>query len=382
MKIAIKKDNFLNSIKAVRGIIAGRGAQPILSSILIETIEKDKIKLTTTDLSLSMSYVTEAKIEDEGKIAIHARTLEDMITKLPDESEITLELNKETNTVKIQGGKTKYEVVTLNSDEFPDVFATRKNEEILETKEFEISTKDLNKAIKQTAFSAVQTESSGVLGGVCFTISDNTLEMVATDGNRLTRSRIPINSKSESATFISPYRTLIEISKLIPLVSDKTVKFTVKGAKILFQFSNINFQSGLIDGTYPKYQQLIPTTNEKIAIIDREKFINSIDRVSVMVNSRTNIIKFNFEDSSIEISTDTPESGSAKEKIDIEYNGENLLIAFNYRFVLDVLRNISESKIRFEMSTNLSASVIKPEVEDDNKETNNYLCLIMPVQVR
>ena len=206
--------------------------------------------------------------------------------------------------------------------------------------------------------------------------------MVATDGNRLTRSRIPINSKNETAVFISPYKTLMEITRLISLVDDKTIKFIVKGNKILFQFENIIFQSGLIDGTYPKYQQLIPTTNEKIAIMDREKFINSIDRVSVMVNNRTNIMKFNFEDSILEVSTDTPEAGSAKEKIDIEYSAENLLIAFNYKYLLDVLRNISSPKVKIEMSTNLSAAVLKPENTDDEKEGDNYICLIMPVQVR
>lgn len=384
MKITLQKEKFLNSIKAVRGIVSNRTIQPILSAILIETTEGNKIKLTTTDASLlSMIYTTEAVIEKEGKIAIQSKVLEDIVTKLPDNKDITIELNEETNVILIQSEKAKFEIISLNSDEFPNNLNNQKktNEEVIE-KEFEIDTKDLNKAIKQTAFSAVQNEIGGVLNGISFIINDNTLEMVATDGNRLTRSRIPINSKNETAVFISPYKTLMEITRLISLVDDKTIKFIVKGNKILFQFENIIFQSGLIDGTYPKYQQLIPTTNEKIAIMDREKFINSIDRVSVMVNNRTNIMKFNFEDSILEISTDTPEAGSAKEKIDIEYSTENLLIAFNYKYLLDVLRNISSPKVKIEMSTNLSAAVLKPENTDDEKEGDNYICLIMPVQVR
>lgn len=381
MKIILQKENFLNSIKAVKGIVNSRGVQPILSAILIETTEDNKIKLTTTDLNLSISYTTEAKIEEEGKLAIGAKVIEDIITKLPDGKDIIIELNSETNIIKIQSNKTKYEVISLNSEEFPNIF-NKKSLETEEIKEYEILTKDLNKAIKQTAFSAVQNEVGGVLSGICFVIEENTLEMVATDGNRLTRSRVPINSKNETSTFICAYRTLVEISKLISLVPDKTVKFTIKGAKILFEFENIIFQSGLIEGTYPKYQQLIPTTNEKIALIDREQFINTIDRVSVMVNNRTNIMKFNFDNSILDVSTDTPEAGSAKERLDIEYESENLLIAFNYKYVLDVLRNISSSKIRIEMSTNLSAAVIKPDNSDKDKEEDNYLCLIMPVQVR
>lgn len=302
---------------------------------------------------------------------------------MPDNKDISIELNEETNVIVIKSEKTKYDVITLNPNEFPNVYRRSDFSNLNEDeKQFEILTKDLNKAIKQTAFSAVQNEVGGVLTGICFTINENTLETVATDGNRLTRSRIPINSKGENLTFICAYRTLMELSKLISLVDDKTVKFTVLPNRILFEFENIFFQSGLIDGTYPRYQQLIPTTNEKIATIDREKLINTIDRVSVMVNNRTNIMKFNFEDSSLEISTDTPEAGSAKENMDIQYISENLLIAFNYKYVLDVLRNIQNEKIRIEMSTNLSATVIKPEESEEENSGDSYLCLIMPVQVR
>ena len=381
MKIVLQKEKLLNSIKAVKGIVSSRGVQPILSSILVETLDNNKIKLTTTDLNLSISYTTEAVVEKEGKLAIGAKVAEDIITKLPDNKDIVIELDNETNVIKIKSDKTKYDVISLNSEEFPNIF-NKKVSEQTDIKEFEIETKDLNKAIKQTAFSAVQNEVGGVLSGICFVINENTLEMVATDGNRLTRSRVPINSKGESATFICAYRTLVEISKLISLVPDKAVKFTIMGSKIVFEFENIVFQSSLIDGAYPKYQQLIPTTNEKIAVLDREKFIDAIDRISVMVNSRTNIMKFNFENASLEISTDTPEAGSAKERVDIEYDSDNLLIAFNYRYVLDVLRNTTSDKIKIEMSTNLSAAVMKPFNGDDSIEEENYLCLIMPVQVR
>ncbi len=385
MKITLLRETFLNAIKAVRGIVNSRANQPILASVLVETNGENKIKLVATDLVLSMSYTIEAKVEKEGKFAINGRMFEDIITKIPDGKEVTLELSPDDNLIKINSGKIKYEVVSLDGEEFPDVFNKTKRtaDDNIEPKEFQISSKDFNRGIKQTVFSAVQNDVGGVLTGVCFTISDNTLEMVATDGNRLTRSRIPINSKGEDITFICSYRTLNEISKLINTAGDKDdVKFTIKGSKIVFEFSGIIFQSGLIDGTYPKYQQLIPTTNEKVAIIDREEFINTIDRVSVMVNSRTNIMKFNFEESVLDISTDTPDAGSAKERTDIEYNSDSLLIAFNYKYILDCLRNMSGKKVRVEMSTNLSASVIKPDNNNEEQDSDNYLCLIMPVQVR
>ena len=168
MKIILQKESFLNSIKAVKGIVSTRGVQPILGAILIESVSSDRIKLTTTDLNLSISYTTKAEVEKEGKIAINAKVIEDIITKMPDKN-ITIELNVETNTIKIQSEKTKFEVISLNAEEFPNIL-NKKTDETGEEKTFEILTKDLNKAIKQTAFSAVQNEIGGVLTGICFNI--------------------------------------------------------------------------------------------------------------------------------------------------------------------------------------------------------------------
>ena len=187
--------------------------------------------------------------------------------------------------------------------------------------------------------------------------------------------------KWEDIIFISPARTLVEVSRIISMVKDERVKFIVKRNKIIFEFDDVTFQSRLIEGTYPKYQQLIPVTNEKTVSIVREELIQAIERVSVMVNERTNIVKFNFENNSLEISTDTPESGSGKDFLDISYEYENLLIAFNYRYILDSLKNMDSKNVKIEMSTNLSASIFKPEGESEEEE-NNYICLVMPVQVR
>ena len=122
MKIILKKDVFLNSIKAVKGIVGSRSVQPILSSILIETVSTDRITLTTTDLNLSISYTTNAEVVKEGKIAIGAKVIEEIITKLPDNKDISIELNEETNVIVIKSEKTKYDVITLNPNEFPNVY--------------------------------------------------------------------------------------------------------------------------------------------------------------------------------------------------------------------------------------------------------------------
>ena len=378
MEIVLNKEDFLNGIKVVKNITSSKGVQPVLSNILIETITSDRVMFIATDLNLGISFKLKAEVIQTGKITLSAKTLEEIVNKLPDKP-IVLKLDEETNVVTISCGKSKFELIGINANEYPKVFDDAQSAE--EDKEFEIKTGLLNKGIKQTAFSTAQNETGSVLSGVCFNIDSIILEMVATDGNRLTRARKEINSKGESVIFITPSRTLVEVSRIISMLKDDTVKFVLKKNKIVFEFENVTFQSRLIDGTYPKYQQLIPTTNEKTVAIDREELIKAIELVSVMVNERTNIVKFNFENNGLEISTDTPESGSGKDFLDIEYSYENLLIAFNYKYVLDSLKNMDSKNVKVEMSTNLSASIFKPEAENE-EEDNNYICLIMPVQVR
>ena len=146
--------------------------------------------------------------------------------------------------------------------------------------------------------------------------------------------------------------------------------------KILFEFENLTFQSRLIEGIYPKYQQLIPNNNEKKIVIDRAELINAIERVSIMVNDRTNVVKFNFILNQLEIMADTPDAGRSKDYIDIEYDSNEMLTAFNYKYVLDGLKNMDSKNVEIEISDVLAASIFKPQ--DDN---GDYICLIMPVKV-
>ena len=146
--------------------------------------------------------------------------------------------------------------------------------------------------------------------------------------------------------------------------------------KVLFEFKDLAFQSRLIEGIYPKYQQLIPSPSDKKIVIDRAELINATERVSIMVNERTNVVRFNFTQGQLEIMADTPEAGRSKDYIDIQYEFDDMLTAFNYKYVLDSLKNMDSKNIEIEISDVLAASIFKPQ--EDN---NNYICLIMPVKV-
>lgn len=378
MEIIINKEDLLNGIKVVEKITAQKGSQPILSNILIETVSNDRVRFCATDLNLSISHKANAQVEKEGQITLSAKRLGEITSKL-DNKPIKLSLNPDTNIVTISCGKAKFELIGISANEFPKVF----DEETLEDdeKSFEINKNTLIKGVKQVVFSAALHESASVLSGVCFNIDSNTLEIVATDGNRLTRASKEINSKDDSAIFIVPSRTLQELIRISSIIEDEKVTIRLKKAKIRFEFEDVIFQSKLINGTYPKYHQLIPTSNDKIVYIDRDELIGVIERVCVMVNERTNIIKFTFNKNSLELSTDSPDAGSGKDFIDVDSNFDEIVIAFNYKYVLDSLKNMDTKKVKIEIATSLSATLFKPANENQEGD-ESYVCLIMPVQVR
>lgn len=374
MKITLNKENFSNGIKIVEKSTAQRGIQPILSNILIETISENKVRFCATDLNQTITFDLDAEIEEEGKITLSAKKLNEISLKLQ-EKPIVINNDNDTNVVTITCGKSKFEMNSIGVQDYLQIFKDNSNENE-EEKTFEIDKEIFNKAIKQTMYCCAQSESASILGGVCVNIKENTLEVAATDGNRLTRVIKAINSKSQEETFIIPLKTLQEIARISSIVNDKNLKIKINKTKIYFIFENIIFSSRLIEGIYPKYQQLIPTTNEKIVKLDREELINSIERVSIMVNERTNIIKFMFENNNLTLKADAPEAGVGSDELEIEYNYDDIVIGFNYKYVLEALKNIESKNIIMEISTNLSATIFKPE------ENNEQICLIMPVQVR
>ncbi len=378
MEIVINKEDLLNGIKVVEKITAQKSSQPVLSNILIETVSNDRVRFLATDLNLSISRRVNAKVEKEGKITLSAKRLGEITSKL-DNKPVNLSLNPDTNIVTISCGNAKFELIGINANEFPKVFDEETAED--EEKSFEINKNTLIKGVKQVVFSAAVHESASILSGVCFNIDSNTLEIVATDGNRLTRASKEINSKDDSEIFIVPSRTLQELIRISAIIEDEKVTIRLKKAKIRFEFEDVIFQSKLINGTYPKYHQLIPTSNDKIVYIDREELIGVIERVCVMVNERTNIIKFSFNKNTLELSTDSPDAGSGKDFIDIDSNFDEIVIAFNYKYVLDSLKNMDTKKVKIEIATSLSATLFKPANEHMEGD-ESYVCLIMPVQVR
>jgi len=373
VEITLNKEDFSNGIKIVEKITAQKAIQPILSNILIDTVSTDRVCFYATDLTSAISYKIPATVEKEGKITLSARKISEIVSKISS-AQIALKLD-EAQTIKIKSGKAEFDLIGLNADDFPNAFGQNQDENCTI---FVLNKQEFSKAIKQVVFAVSTQETQPVLTGVCFNIEGNILELAATDGNRLTRVQKEINiTAQENTNFIVNAKTLAEVQRISTLVEDENITIKIFKNKIQFEFENLTFQSKLIDGVYPKYQMLIPKSNDKKVVVDRVELINSVERVSVMVNERTNVMRFNFSQGQLEIMANTPEAGKSKDYIDIEYSQDEMLTAFNYKYVLDALKNMDSKNIEIEISDVLAATIFKPQ-EDET----NYICLIMPVKVQ
>ncbi len=372
MKFSIEKGYLLNRLKVVEKIASMRGINPILSNILIEACEDNKIKLTSTDMDMSVETTQVASVDTPGSTTMGAKKLIEIVNKLPDKP-ILFELDNSTQIMQISCGSTKYEVISMESGDFPKVF-----KDIYQENEIEIETEPFIKGIEHTVFACASPESRNVISGVIIKVRKDNIEMAATDGNRLTRLIQQISEKEieDEITIIIPSKALNEFARICQITEDKKVKIIITKVKVIFKTENFILESQLLDGDFPPYSQLIPKSFPKNVIVDRDEFLNALDRVSTMVSDRTSIIEFCFTHDKIKMLAQTPEEGKSNDEIDVEYQDGDLEIAFNYKYIVESIKNMDSEKIQIGLNGSLSATMFTPVNDDD------YICLIMPVQLK
>lgn len=372
MKFVAGKDDLLNGIRIVERATVVKGLQPVLANVLIETIGENQIKLTATDFDLSITTVINAQVEEQGKFTLPAKKLGDIISRLQDEL-VKIELNGSTATVTCKNSK--FDIIGISANEFPLV-----EENISEEDSIEIETRPFVKAIRQVVSAAAGYETNNLLSGVVCEVNKNILEMAATDGNRLARVRevVKNNSADNEKVFemLLSSRVLAELSKIALLTESETIKVCKEVKKIVITIDKTKIITRLMQGQFPKYNQLIPQTFPKEAKVNKFDLILALERVAVMVSEKNSIVKFEFADNELKLSGDSPEAGNSQDTIDVKYMGEPLAIAFNYKFVLEFLKIVEAEEIAIKLNTPLSATVFAPDSEED------YIYLVMPVQLR
>lgn len=370
LSFRVEKEVLLNGLKTAERATAQKGLQPVLANILFESDGNSKINLSATDFDLTIITSIEAQVISSGAITLSAKKLLDIVTRLND-GIINFELN---NTIMtITSGKSKFDIIGIAAAEFPQLETVAAGSDYIE-----VDLKPFITGIKETSFAAAAYESNNnLLSGVVCDISDKVFEMASTDGNRLARTKkIISNDAGKAQKLIIPAKVLQEFLKIAYFIEDDSVKIYSMNNKIMIKSDKVSIISNLMNGQYPPYNQLIPQSFRNEAKINVSKLVSAIERVSTMVNEKTSIIKLEFSQNSLNLKADAPETGNSEEQLDISYNNDDIVIAFNYRYLLDCFKNIESESLIIDMNTNLSAAVIKPDNNED------FIYLVMPVQIR
>jgi len=363
MKFSVTKEKLLECLQQVQNVVSTRTTLPILSNVLLQT-NGSEIRLTTTDLDVGVRGSFEAKIEKEGATTLPARRLFTIIRELPS-SEIQFDVDSK-NAASIRSGQSFFKILGLPEEEFPPL------PKFDEAKVVTIRQKDLRDGLRKTSYAISTDETRYVLNGVLFSFKDNKLTLVATDGRRLAMLDIDLEfPRSHEADIIVPTKAVTELQRL--LTDDGEVRVSVGGSQIAFDLNNSLLVSKLIEGNYPNYRQVIPGEMKERVTLERETFLNSLRRVSLLASDKSNSIKLNFSKNNIDITANTPEVGEAKESLPVAYKGREFSIAFNPEFLMAPLRHLAEDEIFLDLIDEMSPGVIKIQ--------SPFLYVLMPMRI-
>ena len=371
MKAVIDKKKLMQSLSYLHGVVEKRNTIPILANVLIEA-KDNSLSLAATDMEIAEIQNISCKVEQDGAITTPAHVLHDIVRKLPDNSLIELE-SSEGKKLEIRTDKISFSLMCLSPKDFPDIHSGEFPDG------FEIQAEKLAKLVDKTLFSVSTEETRYYLNGIYIhSVINNGSEVfrvVATDGHRLSRlsAELPKNAEGLSGVII-PRKTVIELRKILDN-KESIVNIKISKNKIKFVIDNITITSKLLDGAFPDYERVIPNNNKKELVIDTKEFIDAVDRVSTLSSDRTRAIKFDLKNKLLEINAENPDQGSAKENINVHYDGDDLEIGFNSRYLLDIAKQISGANIKFLLSDKLSPTLI---FDEDDKEA---LYLLMPMHI-
>jgi DNA polymerase-3 subunit beta len=370
MKFIVSSSLLLKQLQVLSGVINSNNTLPILDNFLFE-LDNNELTVTASDLETTMSAVLEIDSESTGSIAVPARLLLETLKTFAEQPlTFTVEDN---NTIEISSNSGKYALAYANGSEFP------KANSLEDASKNTVPADVLATAISKTIFAAGNDDLRPVMSGVFFQFSTEGLIFVATDAHKLVKySRTDIKT-AQTAEFIMPKKPL-NILKNIVAASDSDVTIEYNESNAVFSFDNYILTCRLIDGKYPNYEAVIPKENPNKLLVNRNLFLNSVRRVSIFSSKTTHQIRLKLAGTELNISAeDIDYSNKANERLTCDYQGDDLEIGFNSRFLSEMLTNLTSDEISLEMSLPNRAGVLTPVDGLDEGET--VTMLVMPVML-
>jgi DNA polymerase-3 subunit beta len=344
-----------------------RNTSPLLSNVLIEAREDGSIRLMATDLDLQVDESIQANVATAGATTVSAHTLFDIVRKLPDGSQV--EINAAEGKMQLSAGRARFNLSTLPRDDFPVIA-----EGDLPTR-FELPAATLRQIIDKTRFAISTEETRYYLMGIFLHVADDALKAAATDGHRLARVTVAKPDGADGMPdVIVPRKCVAELRKLLDEL-EGTVEVSMSPTKIRFGLGSAVLTSKLIDGTFPDYNRVIPTGNDKLLKLDPKSFAQGVDRVSTIASEKTRAVKMNVDRDKVTLSVTSPESGTATEEIAADYGSDGIEIGFNARYLLDILGEIDGDTVEVHLADAAAPTLLR---ENDKSPA---LYVLMPMRV-
>ncbi|MDB5274304.1 MAG: dnaN [Chitinophagaceae bacterium] len=370
MRFVVSSSTLLKHLNSVNGVITTNPVVPILENFLFEVTE-GLLTVSASDLQTSMITEIPVDAKKKGSIAVPAKILLDTLKNLP-EQPVTFSIDEETYSIEISSDNGRYRLSGENATDFPKVPAVKNGYSV------EMPADVLNRAISSTLFAASNDELKPAMTGVYLLLSDTNVTFVATDGHRLVKFRRVDVTSDMANNIIIPKKALNLIKSSIP--SDRSmVKIEFNASNAFFSFGNLKMICRLIDERFPDYENAIPVNNPNKLVISKNDFFNSLRRISIYANKTTHQVRLKIAGSELQISAeDLDFSNEANERLACDYQGEDMEIGFNARFLLEMLNNLDCESVELQLSAPNRAGILTPA---DKQDSEDLLMLVMPVML-
>ena len=367
MKFSCKKEQLVHAVQIVQKAVSSKPQMPILSGIYLNAFD-NTLELQATDYELGISCKIDAQIDEPGAIVLSGRYFQEVVRRLPGEM-VEIVTNREDHTLKITSNTAQFNLLSLPAAEFPVLYPLEG------TTTFKIRDNVFRELIKKTVFACSQDEARPVFTGGLLEVTNSDVMMVATNTHRLAIKKEYLDEFNGEIKIIIPSKILMELARIMVSEVPSDVVVNCTRNQISFTFDNVYIISRLIEGQFPDYKRVIPEEFATEIILNTDAFSSAVERVSLISRSGDyNVIRLSFNEKSVMITSNNPDIGKAEESVDIALSGKELDIAFNAKYVTDILKNIDCEKIYFSLNTPLSPASIRP-CDDD---TYNYI--ITPVR--
>lgn len=372
MKFIFDRDSMIKEISIAQEIISTKNATSILSNVSL-TAQNNSLLIKATDIKVNFETLIPVQVEVEGSTTVYCDKFMGILNSLPtgeiefnqasengDEQSITV-------TIKPVDKKIKFQMKSMSQEKFPEVMTSN------DAPYFEIPSKEFKKMISETVFAVSEDETRYFMNGVFFEKKEDNMNLVATDGRRLSfaSKNILAGVNDFNSAIVHP-KILNIIMKHVP--EEGNIFVAIVDKMIFFKFGNYKFGSVLLEGQFPNYVRVIPEHQEHYFIVQKVDLVNALKRVALMVDKKAGRLYFNIEQGILKITSQQSDLGSADEEIPCEYDGESIVIAFNYRYIEEPLKVVDSEQIRFEFTSDMKALTMKPVPDAD------YFHIIMPMQ--